>query len=142
MILQAILAVAIAVLLAPPCIAQANLATLTGGVTDTGGGVIPGAEATLINTGTAISKEQSTGKSGGYTFTALIPGQYDLIITSDGFQQHVEQGIVLRTGDNRRVDIELQIGQITESVTVDAQLITLNTESGTIKGDVIVQEEI
>ncbi len=142
MILQAILAVAIAVLLAPPCIAQANLATLTGVVTDTGGGVIPGAEATLINTGTAISKEQSTGESGGYTFTALIPGQYDLIITSDGFQQHVEQGIVLRTGDNRRVDIELQIGQITESVTVDAQLITLNTENGTIKGDVIVQEEI
>ncbi len=139
---QAAIPLAIVALFVPPVLAQANLATLTGVVTDTGGGVIPAAEVTLINTGTAISKEQSTGESGGYTFTALIPGQYDLIITSDGFQQHVEQGVVLRTGDSRRVDIELQVGRVTESVTVDAQLVMLNTENGMIKGDVIVQEEI
>ncbi|MCY4189060.1 MAG: carboxypeptidase-like regulatory domain-containing protein, partial [Bryobacterales bacterium] len=82
---QAALSLAIAALLAPPVLAQANLATLTGVVTDSGGGVVPEAEATLINTGTGITKEQSTGASGSYTFTALIPGQYDLIITSDGF---------------------------------------------------------
>ena len=139
---HSILAVAIVALLAPLCFGQANLATLTGVVADTGGGVIPGAEVTVINTGTAISRELTTGAVGNYTFTALIPGQYDLIVTSEGFQQHVEQGIELRTGDNRRVDVELQLGQVTESVTVDAQMITLNTENGMIKGDVIVQEEI
>ncbi len=109
---------------------------------DTGGGVIPGAEITVINTGTAISREQSTNAVGSFTFPALIPGDYQLIVTSEGFQQHVEQGIVLRTGDNRRIDVELQLGQVTESVTVDAQLVALNTENGMIKGDVIVQEEI
>ena len=96
----------------------------------------------MINTGTGISREQSTNAVGSYTIPALIPGHYQVIVTSEGFQQHVEQGIVLRTGDNRRVDIELQLGQVTESVTVDAQLVTLNTENGMIKGDVIVQEEI
>ena len=121
---------------------QANLATLTGIVTDSGGGVIPGAEVTVINTGTAISREQSSNAVGAFTFPALIPGDYQLIVTSEGFQQHVEQGIVLRTGDNRRIDVQLELGQVTESVTVDAQMVTLNTENGMIKGDVIVMEEI
>ena len=134
--------VGVLALLAPICFGQANLATLTGTVTDSGGGVIPGAEVTVINTGTAISREQSSNEIGSFTFPALIPGDYQLIVTSDGFQQHVEQGIILRTGDNRRVDVELALGQVTESVTVDAQLVTLNTENGMIKGDVIVQEEI
>ena len=124
------------------CFGQSNLATVTGIVTDTGGGVIPGAEVTVINTGTAISREQTTNAVGSYTFPALIPGDYELIVTSEGFQQHVERGIVLRTSDNRRIDIELQLGQVTESVTVDAQMVALNTENGMIKGDVIVMEEI
>ncbi len=134
--------VAIALASASMALGQSNLATLTGLVTDTAGGVIPGAEVSVLNTGTGISRDQGTNATGGYTFPSLIPGEYELIVTSDGFQQHVEQGIVLRTGDNRRVDVELQIGQVTESVTVDAQMVTLNTENGTIKGDVIVQEEI
>ena len=132
----------ITVLFVPLCFSQSNLATLTGIVTDTDAGVIPGAEVTVINTGTAISRDQTTNAIGSFTFPALNPGDYQLIVTSEGFQQHVEQGILLRTGDNRRIDIELNLGQITESVTVDAQLITLNTENGMIKGDVIVQEEI
>lgn len=132
----------VAVLAVPVCFGQSNLATVTGIVTDTGGGVIPGAEVTVINTGTAISREQTTNAVGSFTFPALIPGDYELIVTSEGFQQHVERGIVLRTSDNRRVDIELQLGQVTESVTVDAQMVALNTENGMIKGDVIVMEEI
>ena len=135
-------AVAFAALVAPLCFGQSNLATLTGVVADSGGGVIPGADVTVINSGTAISREQSTNAVGSFTFPALIPGDYELIVTSEGFQQHVERGIVLRTGDNRRLDIEMQLGQVTESVTVDAQLVALNTENGMIKGDVIVMEEI
>ncbi len=135
-------AVAIVVLTATLCFGQANLATLTGTVTDSAGGVIPGAEVTVINTGTADSRDLTTNAVGSYTIPALNPGDYQLIVTSEGFQQHVEQGIILRTGDNRRLDIELQLGQVTESVTVDAQMVTLNTENGMIKGDVIVMEEI
>jgi hypothetical protein len=132
----------IAALFAPMCFAQANLATMTGIVTDAAEGVIPGANVTIINTGTGIARELSTNAVGGYTFTSLRPGSYELIVTSDGFRQYTQTGIVLQTGQTLRSDVQLEIGQVTESVTVDAQLVTLNTESGTIKGDVIVMEEI
>ena len=121
---------------------QSNLATVTGVVTDSADAVIPGAMVSVRNTGTNIERELSTNEVGSYTVTNLNPGDYELTVQSDGFTTHVERGIVLQTGDNRRIDVALQIGQLTESVTVDAQLITLNTENGTIKGDVIVMEEI
>ena len=140
--LKLMVVIALVAMVAPLCFGQANLATLTGIVTDTDGGVIPGAMVSVTNTGTAIAREQSSNEVGSFTFPALIPGDYQLTVSSDGFQQHVERGIVLRTGDNRRVDVQLQLGQVTESVTVDATLVPLNTENGMIKGDVIVQEEI
>ena len=124
------------------CFGQANLATVTGIITDSGEGVIPGANVTILNTGTGISREQTTNAVGSYTLASLQPGNYELIVTSDGFRQYTQQGIVLQTGQTLRADVQLELGQVTETVTVDAQIVTLNTESGTIKGDVIVMEEI
>ncbi len=121
---------------------QSNLATVTGVVTDSADAVIPGAMVMIRNTGTNVEREISTNEVGNYTITNLNPGDYELTVQSDGFTTHIEKGVALATGDNRRIDVALQIGQLTESVTVDAQLITLNTENGTIKGDVIVMEEI
>ncbi len=123
-------------------VGQSNLATVTGVVTDSADAVIPGAMVSIRNTGTNIERELSTNEVGYYTITNLIPGDYELTAQSDGFTTYVQKGIVLRTGDTRRIDIELQLGQVTESVTVDAQMVTLNTENGMIKGDVIVMEEI
>ena len=123
-------------------LAQANLATVTGIVSDDTGAVIPGALVTITNTGTNDAREVSTAAEGAYTITALQPGNYELRASSEGFRQYVQQGIVLQTGQNLRVNVTLEIGAVTESITVDAQLVTLNTENGTIKGDVIVQEEI
>jgi hypothetical protein len=111
-------------------------------VTDDTGGVIPGAAVTIRNTGTNISREITTSEAGAYTITALQPGDYELTVESDGFRSFLQRGIVLQVGANLRVDAKLEIGAVTEVVTVDAQLVTLNTENGTIKGDVIVQEEI
>ena len=111
-------------------------------MTDDTGAVIPGATVTITNTGTNDVRESSTGAEGAYTFTNLAPGEYVFGASSEGFRQYVQQGIVLATGQTLRIDATLEIGAVTESITVDAQLVTLNTENGTIKGDVIVQEEI
>ena len=132
----------VALVFAAVAAGQSNLATVTGVVTDSADAVIPGAMISIRNTGTNVERELSTNEVGNYTVTNLNPGDYELTVQSDGFTTHVEKGIALQTGDNRRIDVALQIGQLTESVTVDAQLITLNTENGTIKGDVIVMEEI
>ncbi len=130
------------VLLTAAAYGQSNLATVTGVVTDAADAVIPGAMVTIRNTGTNIEREMSTNEVGGYTVTNLNPGDYEVTVQSDGFTTYVQQGLILQTGDSRRIDVSLEIGQVTESVTVDAQLIVLNTENGMIKGDVIVMEEI
>ena len=132
----------VALLFTPILSGQANLATITGLVTDVSEAAIPGANVIVRNTGTNIERTLSTNEVGAYTVTNLIPGEYELTVQSDGFRTFVQRAIVLQTGQTLRSDVELEIGQLTESVTVDAQLITLNTENGTIKGDVIVMEEI
>lgn len=129
-------------LLAGVLLGQANLATVTGVVTDESEASIPGANVIVRNTGTNIERTMSTNEVGNYVITNLIPGEYELTVQSDGFRTFVQRAIVLQTGQVLRSDVRLEIGQLTESVTVDAQLVTLNTESGTIKGDVIVMEEI
>ncbi|MBI1354924.1 MAG: TonB-dependent receptor plug domain-containing protein [Acidobacteria bacterium] len=133
---------ALALLWATTLWGQANLATVTGIVTDAADAVIPGATVAIMNTGTGISREITTGPAGSYTITSLQPGQYELTVVSEGFSTYIQQGIELQTGQTLRADVRLELGQVTESVTVDAQLVTLNTENGTIKGDVIVMEEI
>ena len=135
-------AATLAALFAASLMAQANLATVTGIVSDDTGAVIPGATVSITNTGTNNVRELSTGAEGAYTFTNLPPGNYELGASSEGFRKYVQEGIELRTGQVLRIDAKLEIGAVTESITVDAQLVTLNTENGTIKGDVIVQEEI
>ncbi|MEZ5362113.1 MAG: TonB-dependent receptor [Bryobacterales bacterium] len=121
---------------------QANNATVTGVVTDTADAVIPGATVTVHSVDQGIDRTMETNEEGGYSIVNLSPGNYELRVKSDGFRAHVEKGIVLRIGDTVRVDVRLEIGAVSESITVDAQMVTLNTENGTIKGDVIVQEEI
>ncbi|MBI1354923.1 MAG: TonB-dependent receptor plug domain-containing protein [Acidobacteria bacterium] len=132
----------LAALLSGPLLGQANLATVTGIVTDAADAVIPGATVSILNTGTGISREMATNESGTYTLTSLQPGDYDLTVVSEGFSTYTQRAINLVTGQVLRVDVRLELGQVTETVTVDAQLVTLNTENGTIKGEVIVQEEI
>ena len=129
-------------ILAPALLGQANNATVTGVVTDTADAVIPGATVTVHSVDQGIDRTMETNEEGGYSIVNLSPGNYELRVESDGFRAHVEKGIVLRIGDTVRVDVQLEIGAVSESITVDAQMVTLNTENGTIKGDVIVQEEI
>jgi uncharacterized surface anchored protein len=129
-------------LLAPALWGQANNALVTGVVTDDTDAAIPGAKIVVRNVDQGIDRTMETNEEGVYTIVNLPPGRYQLTVEAEGFRSYVQQGITLRIGDNWRADVKLEIGAVTESITVDAQLVTLNTENGTIKGDVIVQEEI
>src|SRR5262249_37173814 len=79
---------------------------------------------------------------GVYTFPNLPPGPYELTVEMTGFRTHQETGIVLELGQTLRSDIKMQVGLVTDSVRVVAEVAQLNTESGAVKGDVIVQAEI
>jgi hypothetical protein len=122
--------------------AQQNFATVTGIVRDASGSVIAGAAVTVRNVDTGIERSMQTSTDGNYAITNLAPGNYEITVRAQGFRAYVQQRIVLQVGDALRVDPRMEIGPLTESVTVDTQVTTLQTESGTIKGDVIVQGEI
>ena len=138
----AVLILALATLAATEMNAQSNTATVTGDVTDSTGAAIAGASITIRNIGTNLERSAGTGPDGAYTIVNLPPGEYELTAANAGFRKSVQRGIVLQIGQVLRVDMKLELGVVSESVSVDASIVAINTENGTIKGDVIVQEEI
>ncbi len=124
---------------------QSNLATLTGIVTDPGQAVMPGVTITVRNVDTNIPRTIQTNPVGDYTITNLPPGSYELVAELTGFRTWRQTGIVLEVGQVLRADIRMLIGSVSEAVSVSAEtgsVPTINTEQGSIKGDVIVHAEI
>ncbi len=130
------------ILVALPADAQVSLASVTGVVADSADAVIPGASVTISNVDTGIVTEGETNESGYYTVLSLIPGTYELVIASEGFRRFVRPNVELETGQQLRLDAELEIGALTETVTVTSAAPSINLEQGAVKGDVIVYEEI
>jgi len=130
------------ILSASPSFGQSNLATVTGIVADSSDAAIPLVKIRIRNVDTNIDREIASDETGNYTLTNLAPGNYELTAERDGFRRFVQHGIVLQVGQVLRSDVRLEVGAVSESVTVDAALVAINTENGAIKGDVIVQQEI
>lgn len=122
--------------------AQSNLASVTGVVVDPKDAVIPGAVISLKNVQTGIETYVETNEGGWYMFVGLIPGNYTLEVSSSGFSRFVRSDLELETGQNVRLDITLEIGAITESVTVSSSTPSISLEQGATKGGVIFFEEI
>ena len=129
-------------LVGTPAPAQVSLASVTGVVADSAEAVIPGAGVVIKNVDTGIETAGETNESGYYTLLGLLPGSYELEVSSDGFRRFVRAGLDLETGQNLRLDVQLELGAITESVTVTSAAPSINLERGAVKGDVIVYEEI
>jgi Carboxypeptidase regulatory-like domain/TonB-dependent Receptor Plug Domain len=117
-------------------------ATITGIVTDSASAVVPGVSIKVRNTETNDTRTVVTNHEGNYTVYPLPVGKYELTAEMAGFRTHQQTGIVLEIEQTLRSDIQLVIGNVTESVQVTAQVAVLNTENGAIKGDVIVNQEI
>ena len=110
-------------------------AGLQGTVTDSQGGVIPGAQVTLTSKETNIAKTASTSESGVYSITGLAPGDYSLAVTKDGFAtKEFNVGIV--NEQSRAQDVQLDLAnQATQTVTVSAsETPAIETQTATISG--------
>src|SRR5215510_6773335 len=108
-------------ILASVCQAQTTgTATLVGTITDNTGAVVPGATIDVVNIETQFVHKGATGPEGNYYIPNLNPGTYRLTIEASGFKRHVRDGIILRTSEQPRVDIQLEVGAVTESVNVAA----------------------
>ena len=115
-----------------PVLAQYN-AVLQGTVTDSSGAVIPGAKITLKDQATGVEKSVVTDQAGYYHFTELPPGTYTVTAEASGFKTNVTQNVAVQAELPRGLDLQLQIGQVAQSVTVNGAVTpALRTEDATI----------
>jgi hypothetical protein len=124
-----------------PCVYAQAVATIYGTVTDPGGAVIPGVAVTITQTATGAARELTTDDSGNYVGVQLPVGSFTVRARATGFKEASQTGIVLQVNDNRRVDIQLQVGEVTERIEVQAASAQVETRTGTIS-EVIDQQRI
>ena len=116
-------------------------ATVVGSVTDNTGAIVPGATINLVNNETKFSYNGVTNAEGGYYVPNLSPGTYILTIQAQGFKRYVREGVILRTSEQPRIDVQLEVGAVTESINVTGAAPLLETET-TSTGQILEGETI
>lgn len=116
--------------------AQTTTATVTGTITDTSGAVISNARVTAKNQGTQLEYTAVSGSSGVYTIPFLPVGDYVVSVEAGGFKKLVSNEIKLEVNQKARIDLKLQVGDISQSVEVMDVAPVLQTESTSV-GEVI-----
>jgi hypothetical protein len=117
-----------------PSWAQGTTATIRGTVQDSSGGVLPGATITLINEGTKAVQSTVSDARGQYIVAGLFPGTYDMKVELSGFKSYEQKAIAISPADNRGIDIRLDVGAQTETVTVTSQAEVIQTQTGAREG--------
>jgi hypothetical protein len=120
--------------------AQVLYGSLVGNLKDSSDAAVAKAIVTAINKGTNQSREVSTDEHGGYSFTDLQGGVYTLKISQQGFKTFEQTDIVVSANNVNRVDITLQLGAVSETVTVTSQGAVLQTDTSEVHADVVATE--
>jgi len=124
--------------------AQVATAELVGSVTDSSGAAIPNAKIVITNAATNQTvRELTSDDQGSYIATFIPPGAYTLTVEASGFRKLVQSGVALETNQRARIDLTLQVGQVTETVEVAAAAPLLESQSsslGSVIGGKMVSE--
>jgi hypothetical protein len=103
--------------------------SIVGTITDSDGSSIPNACVTVHNMDTQENREAITQGSGDFTVQLLNPGNYSVSVVAGGFKQEVKSGIVLQVDRIVRTNITLQVGAEDQSITINADALSLDTDS-------------
>src|SRR6266478_1930581 len=112
--------------------AQTETATIRGSVTDPTGAVVPGTTVRLIDLDRGLESQMTTGSAGFYTFANVRPGHYRMEVEKSGFKLVRLTGITVNVQDNVEENFKLNVGNISESITVEADKVNVNTTDGTV----------
>ncbi len=123
-------------LVAGAALAQTDRGTITGTISDPAGAKIAGAPVTAKNGETRTEYNVASTATGNYTLAQLPVGTYELSITVPGFKKYLRPGLVVSVAQVVRVDATLEMGQITEVVTIQADSPLLKTEGGQLSHNV------
>src|SRR5688572_26755381 len=109
-----------------------DTASLFGTITDAQSAVIPGASVNITNIATGQTRTSLTDDSGGYVFSLLPVGSYNLTVEQPGFKKNERRNILLQANENIRLDVALDIGNVSETVTVEAATLQVDSRSPTL----------
>ena len=126
-----------------PCSAlgQTETAAINGFVTDPSGGVVPAADVLAVNIGTNASYPVQTNAAGYYVITPLPIGTYSITVEVPGFKTGIAENITLQVQQRAKIDFTLEVGQLTEVVTVESAAPLLSTEETSL-GQVVNNRSI
>ena len=117
-----------------PASAQLNTGRISGSVTDQTGGVIAGASVSVTDVARGETRPLTTDAAGAYAAPNLTPGTYTVHVTAQGFETVDRQNVVITAGGDVRVDVSLQPGAQTQTVTVTEALPIINTTNAQTGG--------
>lgn len=108
------------------------LSNIRGIVTDPQGAVIVGASVTLTNQNTGLNRAAQTDELGSYLFNDIVPGLYKVAVEFTGFKKYVQTDIDLSTSRTLRINVALEVGDVSQAVTVTGATPVIETESATV----------
>lgn len=120
-------------------VAQVDTSTsIRGLITDVTGSAVPGARVTIQNTATAEERSTVSDSSGSYSFPSVVPGRYDISVSHPGFKRGEVKNRMAQVSQPAQVDVALQVGEVSESVTVSAEGAELiSTSSAEVAGTIV-----
>jgi hypothetical protein len=115
--------------------AQALYGSITGSIADGTGAAVPGASVSIKNEATGLELTAVTNETGTYTIRNITGGTYTLRATLQGFKEFVQTGIPITAGGIVRINGRLEIGTLSESVTVTTEAALLKTDKADVSVD-------
>ena len=115
--------------------AQSLYGSLVGTVTDDSGAVLAQAAVTATQRETNFSRTTVTNDTGGYNLPNILPGTYELTVTHPGFQTFTARGVGVEANAAIRLDARMKIGEVKESVSVEATAVALQTETAAVQSN-------
>ena len=120
--------------------AQSVSGTILGTVTDSSGSVIPNAKVTIVNEGTGLTRTVETDANGEYTVPSVPTGHYTVMTEMAGFKSMALSNVVVGVDQRVRMDLKLEVGAMTESVSVEGTAPLLQTSSSEL-GTTVTQQK-
>lgn len=119
--------------------AQFN-SSIEGVITDSSGGVVPGASVMVVNTATNVGRKVTTSGEGFFRVVNIGVGAYNVLAESAGFKKSEQRNVQVEASETVRVNVVLEVGSAGEKVTVEAQVPQVETDGGRISGTITTQQ--
>ena len=126
--------------IAQPAAAQVLYGSVVGTVADQSGAVVPGAAVELTNQNTGQIYSGETGAAGQYNIVNVLPGTYDLKVSTAGFRTSTRTGVTVTPNTVTRENVALEVGQVTEQITVEASTAVLQTDKADTSAEIGTKE--